>query len=369
MEKILNIVSYPYLPFFSGGQKLIAHFNQYLGEQCTLYVAGTTDNNASLAKNYTFHPLLSKSKFRYADFNSFFRLKKLITDQQITTVIIEHPYLGWLGWMLKKACKIKLIVHTHNIEYERFRTVGKSWWPILKLYEQWVLKKADIVFCISDEDRHWMIEKLHLDQQKCVLVPYGINQQQNPTDKKECKTLVCNRHGFDSTHQLLFFNGLLDYKPNLDALRIIIEQINPLLLKSSLKYNILITGKRLPAELKELKAWNEHHIFYAGFVDDIDLYFKAADLFLNPVQTGGGVKTKVIEAIACGTTVISTMSGAAGIEKNVCGDKLIIVDDNDWNNFTKKIVENNNTVSPTPDAYYETYYWGNIIWNILPAIS
>jgi len=365
MEKVLNIVSYPYLPFFSGGQKLIAHFNQYLGEQCTLYVAGTTDNNASLAKNYTFYPLLSKSKFRYADFNSFFRLKKLITDQQITTVIIEHPYLGWLGWMLKKACKIKLIIHTHNIEYERFRTVGKSWWPILKLYEQWVLKKADTVFCISDEDRHWMIEKLHVDQQKCILVPYGINQQQNPTDKKECKTLVCKRHGFDSTHQLLLFNGLLDYKPNLDALKMIIEQINPLLLKSSLKYNILITGKRLPAEMDELKAWNEHHIFYAGFVDDIDLYFKAADLFLNPVQSGAGVKTKVVEAIACGTSVVSTATGAIGIELSVTGKKLSIVNNNDWNRFAEAVLKTADEQIDTPQEYYKYYNWQHIAEQVI----
>lgn len=369
MEKVLNIVSYPYLPYYSGGQKLIAQFNQYLGEQCILHVAGTTDNDAALARNYSFHPLLHKSKLRYADLSSFFRLKKLIRDQQIETVIIEHPYAGWLGWMLKKACKIKLIVHTHNIEYERFRTVGKSWWPVLKFYERWVLKKADVIFCISDEDRNWMIEKMGITSQKCILVPYGINQQQNPTDKKESKTLVCARHGFDINHRLLFFNGLLDYKPNLDALKIIIGQINPLLLKSSLQYNILITGKRLPAEMDELKAWNEQHIFYAGFVDDIDLYFKAADLFLNPVQSGGGVKTKMIESIALGTTVISTVSGAAGIDKSLCGDKLLTVADNDWSNFVKVIVEKSDTVSLTQDAYYETYYWGNIIRSILPAFS
>ena len=120
--------------------------------------------------------------------------------------------------------------------------------------------------------------------------------------------------------------------------------------------------------MHELKAWNKDHIFYAGFVDDIDLYFKAADLFLNPVQSGGGVKTKMIESIALGTTVISTMSGAAGIDKTVCGDKLITIDDNDWSNFVKAIVENSDAASPTPDSYYESYYWGNIIRNILPAI-
>ena len=66
--------------------------------------------------------------------------------EQIDTVIIEHPYLGWLGWMLKMSCNIQLIVHTQNIEYERFRTLGKSWWPVLKFYESFVLRQADKVF-------------------------------------------------------------------------------------------------------------------------------------------------------------------------------------------------------------------------------
>ena len=74
MKKVLNIAPYQYLPYFSGGQKLIAHFNHYLGEQCVLHVAGTPDNDAALAVTCTFHPVLKKSRFRYADPGTFFRI-------------------------------------------------------------------------------------------------------------------------------------------------------------------------------------------------------------------------------------------------------------------------------------------------------
>lgn len=369
MKKVLNIVPYQYLPYFSGGQKLIAHFNHYLGEQCVLHVAGTADNDAALADGYSFHPLLKTSRFRYADIGSFFSIKKLIKEQHIDTVIIEHPYLGWLGWMLKKTCSIKLIIHTHNIEYERFRTMGKSWWPLLKLYEHLVLQMADTIFCISAEDKQWMTEKLNISSEKCLVVPYGINQKEMPAGKQESKERVCSKHGFNPQHSLFLFNGLLDYKPNLDALKIILEEINPILLRSSLKYNILVTGKRLPAEFNELKTWNQQHVYYAGFVDDVDLYFKSADLFLNPVQTGGGVKTKMIEAIAAGTTVVSTKSGATGIEAAVCGNKLLVIADNDWNKFADCILQNSHTASPSPAAYYQFYYWGNIIKKLITVLS
>lgn len=104
-------------------------------------------------------------------------------------------------------------------------------------------------------------------------------------------------------------------------------------------------------------------------MEDIDLYFKAADLFLNPVQSGGGVKTKMIESIALGTTVLSTETGAAGIDKKICADKLLTVADNDWNSFTNIILDHYNTNAPTPEAYYQTYFWGNIIRKIIPILS
>lgn len=368
MKKVLNIVPYQYLPYFSGGQKLIAHFNHYLGEQCVLHVAGTADNDAVLANTYTLHPILRKSRFRYADIGSFFRLQKLIKKEQIDTVIIEHPYLGWLGWLLKATCTIKLIVHTHNIEYERFRTLGKSWWRVLKFYESFILRQADKVFCITEDDRQWMINKLNISPEKCIVVPYGITQKQMPDDKQHSKIALAERCHFDPQHAMFLFNGLLDYKPNLDALHVILEQINPLLLQSNLQYNIIITGKRLPAELNELKAWNHVHVHYAGFVDDIDFYFKAADLFLNPVQSGGGVKTKMIEAIACGTTVISTETGAIGIEHSVTGEKLILVADNDWNGFADEILKHAQQQTDTPVNYYKYYNWQQIAEQIVRSV-
>lgn len=361
MKRVLNIVSYPYLPSFSGGKKLIAHFNQYLGGQCVLHVAGTVDNDQSLVKNYTFHPVLRKGKSRYADLSSLFRLKKIIRQNDIKTVIVEHPYMGWLGVLLKKICSVRLIIHTHNIEHERFRTIGKSWWRILKWYETFVLKKADFVFCISEEDRQWMIAKMGLVKEKCVLIPYGINQSTVPTGKKECKEIVCKKHGLNPADTLLFFNGLLDYKPNTDAVQTIIDRINPLLQQLSLSYTILIAGKNLPAQFNELKAWNNQQIIYAGFVDEIDLYSKAADILLNPVNSGGGVKTKMIEALGFNTSVVATETGATGVDRSTCGNKISIVANNDWQAFSNAVITKATSQETIPDTFYQTYYWGNIV--------
>ena len=156
----------------------------------------------------------------------------------------------------------------------------------------------------------------------------------------------------------------MSYGPNLDALKIILEKINPGLQKQTgHSYRIIVCGKGLPSEFDELKAWTDQSVIYAGFADDISLYYKAADILLNPVQTGGGIKTKMVEAIAYGCAVVATESGARGIYREVCGEKLLVVADNDWEGFITAI-HSAHSNAVTPPEYYDRYYWGHLIKRI-----
>lgn len=370
MKKIAAIIPYAYLPGQSGGQKSFAGFYEYLGKQCELHAIGVPENNASLAVTYSLHPLLKSSVIRYADLFSFFNIKRLLTKHKIEFLIIEHPYFGWLGWLLKKTCDVQLIVHTHNIEYSRFRSIGKWWWPILKWYERWTLQQADYVFCITEEDRQGMIKELHMNPATSIHIPYGIIQEAPPTDKVILKDTICKQLDIAQSSTILFFNGKLDYYPNAEAVDLILNKINPLLMQRGLEYEILVAGKNLPAQYEELKPWNKSHIRYLGFVDDIDMYTKASDILLNPVMSGGGVKTKMIEALGLNTTVVSTVTGAAGITKEACGDKLIIVEDNNWHQFTDAVVTAaTSPVSNIPDAFYKQFSWKAIIEKALHFLT
>ena len=370
MKKIACIVPYHFLPGSSGGQKLIAGFCEYLGAETELYVFGTPENDASLVKNYSLFPWLKSSQLRYGDLSLFFKLRKQLAEKKIKTVIIEHPYLGWLGWMLKKYCKVQLIFHTHNIEFERFRSVGKSWWRLLKTYERWSLQSADFIFCITEEDKIGMIERLNIPAAKCIVVPYGIKQQTVPTNKLETKASVCKELQIESTTSLLFFNGVLNYKPNLNALEVLLKEITPLLIEQKLNYKLLIAGKHLPLHYNFLKNWESKHVVYLGFLNDIDCYTLAADVLLNPIVSGGGVKTKMIEALGLNTAVVSTSSGAAGVHKENCGEKLRIVADGDWKSFTQETINAATTKSENiPIAFYEQFSWNKIIQKLLPVFD
>jgi glycosyltransferase involved in cell wall biosynthesis len=365
MTKVLVIAPYAYLPFSSGGQKFIAKFLEYLGKEVDLTVVSVSGNDFSLAKTYKTIPLLKKSFTRYFDVSLIRKITALVRKEKFDTIVWEHPYYAWLAFSIRRRTGIKTIVQTHNIEYQRFRSVGKWWWPILKLYEKWCFQKADAVFFITPEDKEFAINSWKIAKEKCIDVPFGAELKNYPDDKGAAREKVGSVYSITKDEKILLFNGMLNYKPNLDALKIILDKINPLLLAhSAFKYKIIICGKGLPDELNSLQEYTNKNIIFAGFVPDIETYFKAADIFLNPVQSGGGIKTKMVEAIAYGTTVIATETGATGINREICGYKLTVVKDNDWSLFADMVIEHAGRLTATPGSYYKEYFWGNIIKKI-----
>ncbi len=369
MKKIVSIVSYSILPYSSGGQKSIAQFNEFLGAQCDLTVISTAANDISLVKQYKLLPWMKNNLLKFFDLSLFFKLSNLINSNHINYLMLEHPYMGWLGWLIKLRCKIPLIVHTHNVEYLRFKSVGKQWWPILMWYEKWVLTMADYVFCISEEDKQYMITNFSLPASKCHVITFGLPLPAVPDDKAACAATVRELHGINNDEAIILFNGLLSYAPNANAVRAIVQHINPILLKGDLKYKIIICGKGLPEDLNELKEYSNQNILYAGLVPDIELYFKAADIFINPILSGGGIKTKLVEALGFNTTVISAETGAVGCDKAASGNKLVVVKDNDWETFAAEVIEKLKTPIQTPASFYEKYYWGNITKKALDIIA
>ncbi len=373
MEKlnVLSLVSYNILPAKMGGQKGIALFNEYFSKKVNLICITTKNNDSSLAKYYKMLNVLSNSPLRYINLFYFFILKQVIKSRKISHLIIEHPYYGWLGVLLNVFCKVKLIVHSHNIEALRFKSTGKWWWKILWHYEKWTYTKANSVFFITAEDLNYAVENFNLPISKCIVVTYGTEIDEIPTsiEKENAKNEICKTHKISAKEKILFFNGTLDYGPNLDAANIILEKINPLLLSAKdFKYKIIICGKGLPNSYNELIDFKDKNIIYAGFVNDIKQYFLAADIFINPVIDGGGIKTKLVEALGYNISVVSTVSGAIGMPHAITKDKMEVVDDNDWEMFTKKILSIN-TNSTTPNDFFEHFYWGDIIKKVENKIA
>jgi glycosyltransferase involved in cell wall biosynthesis len=358
---IAALVPYNIYPPKMGGQKGIAFFYRYLGELLPVTIVTTKNNTSEPGQKNVLAPVLSNSKWRYIDPFLFFRIRSIIKKNNITHLILEHPYYGWLGILLKWFGGIKLVIHSHNIEATRFKSMGKWWWGILWNYERSTHRRADLNFFIQEDDREFALRRFGLDPSRCVVITYGFEMEKAPSaeERASARETICSDYAIDPAATILLFNGTLDYKPNKEALDVILEKINPLLSARDLRYKIIICGNKLPASYHDLAAFTGSNIIYAGFVNDINLFFKGADIFINPVIEGGGIKTKVVEALGHDLSVISTRSGATGISADITGGKLRIIDDGDWESFAQSIsampVKNS-----IPKNFFDHFYWGNI---------
>lgn len=359
---ILAILPYPVFPAKMGGQKAIALFYENLLKHFPLVLVGTKNNVIETDEVLKPLPLLANSFLRYLDISLYFKLKKIIKEQKITHVIIEHPYFGWLGWLLQATTEVQLTVRSHNIESLRFKSTGKWWWGILWNYEKWVHRKASINFFITQTDLNYAVKKYKIKASSAHVITYGLAFNRPPAvdERKKAKLTLENKFGFTNAPRIIFFNGTLNYSPNIDAIKNIIEKINPLLLHEvNFNYKIIICGKDLPEELKGLNEAAYENINYAGFVPDIDLYFKGADIFINPVVDGGGIKTKLVEALGYNLTSISYETGATGIPHSMCADKLLLIKNNDASAFAKAVINASLTVT-TSKEFYDYFSWEGI---------
>jgi len=290
---------------------------------------------------------------------------------QISHCITHQPFIGLLAlpvcWMLS----IPFMVYIQNIEYQRFKSIGKWWWPILKWIEKWIYRKADHLFFISPDDLRDGMEKFSLKNENCSLVSFGTSYTEVKKGRQSARNTIIQRHQLDPQSFLLLFFGPQSYAPNLEAVELILKQITPLLLeKANDNYKLLICGGGLPSHYQKLESFKAKNIEYLGFVEDIEEYVQAVDLIINPILSGGGVKTKVIEAIALGKTVVSFAAGAKGMDIPACGKKLIVVADEDYQRFCNAIINiQKGEATPTPPSFFETYYWANTIKPVLKVLN
>src|SRR5919112_1730762 len=101
MKKILSIAPYRFLPAENGGQKAILSFYENLTKKFSLYCICTRDNNIVTEYPFKLIPILSPSTSRYVNFFLLFSVGKLVRDIKVDCVETEHPYFGWLLFLLK----------------------------------------------------------------------------------------------------------------------------------------------------------------------------------------------------------------------------------------------------------------------------
>lgn len=189
----------------------------------------------------------------------------------------------------------------------RSRLLYYAYLPALLLGELRAIRLADITFVCSESDRRYLTDRFYLKQ--VVTIPNAIT--------------IPERQPLTPDPTLLFV-GSYRHKPNIDAARLLIENVWPRVYHAIPEARLIIAGA--PPERIPCYGLNIPGVKFTGFVKELDGLYRRSRVVCAPIQSGGGTRVKIIEAAAYGKAIVSTRLGAEGIQVRD-GQELLLRDD------------------------------------------
>jgi glycosyltransferase involved in cell wall biosynthesis len=126
----------------------------------------------------------------------------------------------------------------------------------------------------------------------------------------------------------VLYVGSMDYAPNVDGARVLLDQIVPRLRHP--EAHVALVGALPPPELRAAAAAAPLPVEVTGRVEDIAPWFRSSRLLAVPLRIGGGTRFKIIEAMAHGVPVVTSTLGCAGLDVEHERDVLIADDPADF---------------------------------------
>jgi len=174
-----------------------------------------------------------------------------------------------------------------------YRAEARAWERLQRDATAW----ADTTLCVTEQDRELLQQ---LGGRRCRAVPLGI-------DTEAVKPVWQ-----PSAPVKLLFVGSFDHRPNRAAVKFLVDRVWPQVAQYPEFGQILLAGRGSRTFLGTLGDAQEG-IRALGFVDDLTNFYRDCQLFVAPLTEGGGIKIKILEAMAHGIPVVTTPIGAEGI--------------------------------------------------------
>jgi glycosyltransferase involved in cell wall biosynthesis len=241
----------------------------------------------------------------------------------------SHPvdlwHCEWTPYVqaLARVAGRRLVV-AHNVEsviwqryYENESHPLKRWyvggqWRKFERFERRVMGEVDRAVAVSAVDA----ERLRRDFEA-----RRVDVVENGVDPAYFQPAAVRREP-----DRLLFLGSLDWRPNLDGVRLLLGRVFPAVRAAVPSARLCLVGRQPPAWLRRAAA-----------APGVDLHADAPDvrpqlarcgLMVVPLRIGGGSRLKILEALAMNTPVVSTRIGAEGLELEP-GRHLTVVEDVD----------------------------------------
>lgn len=189
----------------------------------------------------------------------------------------------------------------------------------MRKYEGEVMTSSDFVLAVSEADRRSLLEAAAsgtgtaLAADKLVTVPIAVDTTAlRPTPRPS------------GSFRILTL-GTLHYPPNADGIRWFLRAVFPLIKREVPQATLTIVGKNPPRDLFRLADRYAGDVSITGYVPDLRPYLNRAAVLVVPVRVGGGMRVRILEALAFGIPTVTTTVGLEGID-GIPGEHVLVGD-------------------------------------------
>ena len=216
------------------------------------------------------------------------------------------PFLN----MLRRPDRARRVLIAHNVDsliWQRYgeteRGLLKRWyvhgqWRKFERFERRAFAAANRVVTVSDDDAALARERFGAE---------NVDVVDNGVDVAYFGSVEGRR-----APERVLFLGSLDWRPNQDAVRLLLDEIFPALRARAPTARLCVVGRKPPEWLRRGVAASGFAELHAD-VADVRPYLGDCGVMAVPLRIGGGSRLKILEALACGLPVVSTRVGAEGL--------------------------------------------------------
>ena len=177
-------------------------------------------------------------------------------------------------------------------------------WRRLRRFEARTMALCDLTLCVSETDAA-ALQAIAPDR-PLIVAPNGVDVVYYSPEG-----LPRQRPHFD-----VIFSGTMDYRPNMDAVNWLVAEVWPLVQRAedpgrARPVRLALIGRNPPTEITALVR--HPGVTVTGSVADDRPYFAGTTVYVVPMRYGGGIRLKLLNALAMGCATVSTTAGIEGV--------------------------------------------------------
>jgi polysaccharide biosynthesis protein PslH len=232
-------------------------------------------------------------------------------ERHAATKPVDLWHCEWTPYAETLRCvRGRRVVVAHNVEsviwqryYETESNAMRRWyvgrqWRKFERFERRALAEADCTIAVSNVDAARFRKDFGLSRVDVV---------ENGVDTAYFRPGAARR-----TPGRLLFLGSLDWRPNLDGVTRLLDDVFPAVRAAEPDATLDLVGRNPPAWLRRRAAECPGVALHAD-VPDVRPFLARCIAMVVPLRIGGGSRLKILEALAAGVPVVSTSVGAEGL--------------------------------------------------------